>query len=43
MVLDALREKSMDVSVWGCLRQNMVSRRQRKREKVAVGPGPGEC
>ena len=39
MVLDALREKSIDVSVGGCLKKNMASRRQRKREKVAVGQG----
>ena len=39
MVLDALSEKSMHVSVGGCLKQNMASRRQRMREKVEVGPG----
>ena len=33
----------MGVSVRGCLKHNMVSRRQKKREKVAVGPGPSEC
>ena len=43
MVFDALREKSMHVSVGGCLKQNMASRRQRKREKVTVGPGSREC
>ena len=42
MLLDALREKSMDVSVGGYLKQNMASRRQRKREKVAAGPGSRE-
>ena len=42
-VLDALREKSMGVSVWGCLKQNIVSRRQRKREKVTDGPEPRVC
>ena len=40
MVLDALRERGMDVSVWGCLKHNMVSRRPQKRNKVAAGPGP---
>ena len=39
MVLDALREKSMDVPVGGCLKRNMSLRRERKREKVRVGPG----
>ena len=43
MVFDALREKSMDLSVVGCCKQNMVSRRQRKREKVTAGPGSREC
>ena len=33
----------MGVSVGGCLKQNMVFRRQRKREKVVVGPGSREC
>jgi len=33
MVFGALREKSMDVSVGGCLKQNMASRREKKREK----------
>ena len=33
MVLDALREKSIDVSVGGCLKQNMAPRREEKREK----------
>ena len=42
MELDALREKIMEVAVLGCLKQNMVSRRERKREEVAVGPGSGE-
>ena len=27
----------------GCCKQSMSSRRQRKREKVAVGPGPRQC
>ena len=43
MVFDALRERRIGVSVGGCLKQNMVSRRQRKREKLAVGPGSREC
>ena len=43
MVFDAFREKSMNVSVGGCLKQNMASRRERKREKVRVGPGLREC
>ena len=33
MVFGALREKSMKVSVGGCLKQNMASRREKKREK----------
>ena len=33
----------MGVSVGRCLKQNMASRRQRKREKMIVGPGPREC
>ena len=33
----------MDVSIEGCLKQKMVFRRQRKREKVVVGPGSKEC
>ena len=33
----ALREKSMDVSVGGCLKQNMASRREKKRECVSEG------
>ena len=33
MVLSALREKSMNVPVGGCLEQNMASRREKKREK----------
>ena len=35
----------MGVSVGGCLKQNMASRRQtkRKREKLAVGPESREC
>ena len=33
MVFGALREKSMDVSVGGCLKQNMASRREKKRVK----------
>ena len=40
MVFDALREKSMDVSVGGYLKKNVVPRRQRKLEKVIVGLGP---
>ena len=43
MELDALREKSMNVSVGECLKQNMASRRERKRAKLRVGPGLGEC
>ena len=46
MVLNALREKGTGVSVGeggGCLEQNRASRRQRKIEKAAVGPGPREC
>ena len=33
----------MGVSVGGCFKQIMVFRRERKRGKVAVGPGSGEC
>ena len=33
MVLVALREKGMDVSVGGCLKQNLASRREKKRER----------
>ena len=33
----------MGVSVGGCFKQNVVFRRERKREKVAVGPGSEEC
>ena len=29
----------MDAPVWGCLKQSMVPRKLRKREKVMVGPG----
>ena len=43
MVLDALGVKSMDVLVRGCFERSMVSRRQKKREKVAAGPGSKEC
>ena len=43
MVFGALREKSMNVSVGGCLKQNMASRREKKRVKVKVGPGLREC
>ena len=32
----------MVVSVGGYLKQNMASKRQRKREKVMVGPGSRE-
>ena len=39
MVLDALRERSMDGSVRGAYDKKMVPRRQRKRGKVTVGPG----
>ena len=34
MVFGALREKSMIVSVGGCLKQNMASRREKKRESI---------
>ena len=37
MVFGALREKSMNVSVGGCLKQNMASRREKKREGVSDG------
>ena len=33
MVFGALGEKSMNVSVGGCLKQNMAARREKKREK----------
>ena len=33
MVFGTLREKSMDVSVGGCLKQNMAPRREKKGEK----------
>ena len=33
MVLGALREKNMDVSVGWCLKQKMTSRREKKGEK----------
>ena len=33
----------MDVSVGGCCKQNTAFIRERKREKLAVGPGPREC
>ena len=33
MVFGALREKSIDVSVGGCLKQNMASLREKKRVK----------
>ena len=39
MVLDALREKGMGVSVGECLNLNMAFRRERKRQKVSFGPG----
>ena len=32
MVFGALREKSMNVPVGGCLKQNMASRREKQRE-----------
>ena len=32
MVIGALREKSLNVSVGGCLKHNMASRREKKRE-----------
>ena len=38
-MLGALREKNMDVSVRGGLKQSMVFRGKRKREKASVGPG----
>ena len=37
MVFGALREKSMDVPVGGCLKQNMASRREKKRESISEG------
>ena len=43
MVLDALREKSMGVSVGGCMKQNMASRRERKRAKLRSESGLREC
>ena len=33
----------MDVSVVRCLKQSILFRRQRNREKVVVGPGSKEC
>ena len=33
----------MDVLVGRCLKHNMVFRRQRKRDEVAVGAGPKDC
>ena len=39
MVLGALRERNMGMSVGGFLKQNIASGRERKREKVSVGPG----
>ena len=33
MELDALREKGMDVSVGGCLKRNIASRRERRERK----------
>ena len=33
----------MNVSVGGCLKQNTAFIRERKRKKVAVGPGSREC
>ena len=35
-------KEGMNVPVGKCLNQSMVFRRQRKREKVAVGPGSRE-
>ena len=43
MVFGALRRKSINVSVGGLMKQNMASRRERRREKVRAGPGLGEC
>ena len=37
MVFGALREKSMNVSVGGHLKQNMASRREKKRKSVSEG------
>ena len=37
MVFGALREKSMDVSVGVCLKQNMASRREKRERKVRLG------
>ena len=37
IVFGALREKSMNVSVGGCLKQNMASRREKERERVSEG------
>ena len=37
MVLGALREKSMHVSVGECLKQNMASRREKKKESINEG------
>ena len=37
MVLGALRERGMEVSVWGRLKQEMVSRRQREGERESYG------
>ena len=36
MVFGALREKSMNVSVGGCLKQNMAFRREKKRVRSEV-------
>ena len=33
----------MVVSVGGCLKQGIVFRRERKREKLMVGPGSKDC
>ena len=33
MVFGSMREKSMNVPVVGCLKQNIASRRETKREK----------
>ena len=43
MEFDALTERGMDVSVVGYLKQKMAFRRERRREKVRVGPGLREC
>ena len=37
MVFDPLRDKSIGVSVGGCLKKKFSYTRRRKREKVRVG------